>query len=51
MTTFTMDDLPGITFTVERGTGGNAELPSNWIHITGTTADGKVVCSIGFAGP
>lgn len=54
MTTFTMPELPGITFTAERGgldPDGKIN-PPNWIQITGTNdADGQMVSCIGFAGP
>ena len=64
-TTFTLDDLPDVAFTVERSSGGEAGLPSNWITIVGTRQEvpsptddipdpGPVtveVCRIGFAGP
>ncbi|SKZ05267.1 Uncharacterised protein [Mycobacteroides abscessus subsp. bolletii] len=52
-TTFTMPELPGITFTVVRG-GLNDEgktNPANWIEITGTDDDGNMVFRAGFAGP
>lgn len=55
--TFTLPELPDVTFTVERGSGGQAGLPSNWVGITGTRPnpdpDGApiVVCQAGFAGP
>ncbi|WP_457213972.1 hypothetical protein [Mycobacteroides abscessus] len=52
-TTFTMPELPGITFTVVRG-GLNDEgktNPANWIAITGTDDDGNMVFRAGFAGP
>lgn len=52
-TTFTMPELPGITFTVIRG-GLNDEgktNPANWIAITGTDDDGNMVFRAGFAGP
>lgn len=51
MTTFTLDDLPGVVFTVERGTGGNPELPSNWMKLVGMNEAGETVCDIGFLGP
>ncbi|MGB6246124.1 hypothetical protein [Gordonia sp. (in: high G+C Gram-positive bacteria)] len=35
-TTFTLDELPDVTFTVERGSGGEPGLPSTWITIVGT---------------
>ncbi|WP_165614627.1 hypothetical protein [Mycobacteroides chelonae] len=53
MTTFTMPELPGITFTVMRG-GLDADgktNPPNWIQITGTDSEGAIVSCIGFAGP
>lgn len=64
-TQFTLDDLPDVTFTVERGTQGEAGLPSNWVTITGTreivpeptddipdpTPVVETVCQVGFAGP
>ncbi|SHT35504.1 hypothetical protein [Mycobacteroides abscessus] len=52
-TTFTMPELPGITFTVIRG-GLNDEgktNPANWIAITGADDDGNMVFRAGFAGP
>lgn len=52
-TTFTMPELPGITFTVVRG-GLNDEgktNPANWIAITGADDDGNMVFRAGFAGP
>ncbi|MFT9573625.1 hypothetical protein [Mycobacteroides abscessus] len=52
-TTFTMPELPGITFAVIRG-GLNDEgktNPANWIAITGTDDDGNMVFRAGFAGP
>lgn len=64
-TTFTLDDLPGVTFTVERGSGGESGLPSTWITLVGTRQETPAptddipdpdpidveVCRIGFAGP
>lgn len=64
-TTFELPDIPDVTFTVTRGSGGTAGLPSNWISIVGTrlvmpqptddipepTPVEEVVCEIGFAGP
>jgi len=64
-TTFTLDDLPDVTFTVERGSGGEAGMPSNWITIVGTRIETPEptedipkpdpieveVCRVGFAGP
>ena len=64
-TTFTIPDIPDITFTATRGSGGQAGLPSNWITIRGTrlvmpaptddvpepTPIEEVVCEVGFAGP
>ena len=63
--TFTLDDLPDIVFTAQRGSGGDSGLPSNWITITGTRQETPAptddipdpdpieveVCRIGFAGP
>lgn len=52
-TTFTMPELPGITFTVVRG-GLNDEgktNAANWIAITGADDDGNMVFRAGFAGP
>jgi hypothetical protein len=52
MTTFTMPELPGITFTVERGGLDSDGKPNpTCIQITGADQDGKMVCSVGFAGP
>lgn len=53
MTTFTMPELPGITFTAERGgLDPDGKLNPSWIQITGTNdADGQMVSCIGFAGP
>ncbi len=62
---FTLDDLPDVTFTVDRGSLGEPGLPSTWITIVGTrreipapTADipdpdpiTVEVCRVGFAGP
>lgn len=51
--TFTMPELPGITFAVVRGgldIDGKTN-PPNWIQITGTDSDGAIVSRIGFAGP
>ncbi|SHY97180.1 Uncharacterised protein [Mycobacteroides abscessus subsp. abscessus] len=51
-TTFTMPELPGITFTVERGgLDPDGELNPSWIQITGTDGEGQIVSSIGFSGP
>lgn len=53
MTTFTMPELPGITFTVVRG-GLDADgktNSTNWIQIAGTDQQGTMVSCIGFAGP
>lgn len=53
MTTFTIPELPGITFEVVRG-GVNEEgklNPQNWIHITGRDTDENLVSSVGFVGP
>lgn len=51
-TTFTMPELPGITFTAERGgLDPDGKLNASWIQITGADQDGKLVCSVGFAGP
>ncbi|SHX09987.1 hypothetical protein [Mycobacteroides abscessus] len=52
-TTFTMPELPGITFTVVRGGLGDEGKtnPANWIAITGTDDDGNMVFRAGFAGP
>ncbi|WP_176138352.1 hypothetical protein [Mycobacterium sp. D16Q16] len=51
-TTFTMPELPGITFTAERGgLDPDGKLNPSWIQITGADQDGKLVCSVGFAGP
>ena len=65
MTTFDLPDLPDVTFTVERGSGGDTGLPSTWITIVGTRPETPEptddipnpdpitveVCRIGFAGP
>ncbi len=53
MTTFTMPELPGITFTVVRGglDSDGQTNPPNWIQITGTDGDGAIVSCVGFAGP
>ncbi|MDF3280499.1 hypothetical protein [Gordonia sp. N1V] len=58
-TTFTLDDLPDVTFTVARGVDENQ--PGNWITITATRPDEPTeddpdpapitVCELGFAGP
>ncbi|MBE5440206.1 hypothetical protein [Mycobacteroides abscessus] len=51
-TTFTMPELPGITFTAERGgLDPDGELNPSWIQITGTDSEGQIVSSIGFSGP
>lgn len=56
-TTFTMPELPGITFTVERGgLDPDGKLNPSWIQITGARESEndeapQVVSSIGFAGP
>ena len=60
-TTFTLPDLPDVSFEVTRGSGGESGLPQNWITIRGTrpgtpTDDDPepepvVVSEIGFAGP
>ncbi|AXH47247.2 hypothetical protein SEA_DELRIO_27 [Gordonia phage DelRio] len=60
-TMFTIDDLPDVTFTVERGSGGDAGLPANWLRLVATrpgiaTEEDPepapvTVCEIGFAGP
>ncbi|SIB73276.1 Uncharacterised protein [Mycobacteroides abscessus subsp. bolletii] len=51
-TTFTMSELPGITFTAERGgLDPDGKLNPSWIQITGTDSEGAVVSSIGFSGP
>ncbi|WP_198538033.1 hypothetical protein [Mycobacteroides chelonae] len=51
-TTFTMPELPGITFTAERGgLDPDGELNPSWIQITGTDGEGQIVSSIGFSGP
>ena len=60
-TTFTLPELPDVTFQVTRGSGGDSGLPSNWITLRGTkpgvpTEDDTdpepvVVCQLGFAGP
>lgn len=51
-TTFTMSELPGITFTAERGgLDPDGKLNPSWIQITGTGSEGAVVSSIGFSGP
>lgn len=51
-TTFTMPELPGITFTAERGgLDPDGKLNPSWIQVTGTDQDEKMVCSVGFAGP
>lgn len=59
--TFTLDELPEITFEVVRGSNGNPDQPSNWLTITATKPgvpteenadpDPVVVCQTGFAGP
>lgn len=52
-TTFSMPELPGITFTVVRG-GLNDEgktNPANLIEITATDEAGNMVTRAGFAGP
>ncbi|KAJ9601851.1 hypothetical protein H2200_013668, partial [Cladophialophora chaetospira] len=52
MTTFTMPELPGITFTAERGgLDPDGKLNPSWIQITGTDSEGQMVSSIGFSGP
>lgn len=58
-TTFTLDDLPDVTFHVARG--ADEQQPGNWITITATqpgapTEDDPepkpiTVCQLGFAGP
>lgn len=52
-TTFTLDNLPNLTFTVRRGAGEDTpEVPSNWLSITATdNTTGAVVSQVGFAGP
>lgn len=52
-TTFTLPDLPNVTFTVQRGADEDTpEVPSNWLSITGTdNTTGTVVTQVGFAGP
>lgn len=64
-TTFTIDDLPNVAFTIERGSGGDSGLPSNWLTLVGTRQETPAptddipapepvtveVCRIGFAGP
>lgn len=51
-TTFTLDELPGITFTAKRGADEDTpEVPSNWLSITGIDTAGVVVAQVGFAGP
>ncbi|GLE57861.1 MULTISPECIES: hypothetical protein [Mycobacteriaceae] len=56
-TTFTMPELPGITFTVERGGLDPDGKPNpSWMQITGTrdaenAEEAQVVSRIGFAGP
>ncbi|SLJ39768.1 Uncharacterised protein [Mycobacteroides abscessus subsp. abscessus] len=52
MTTFTMPELPGITFTVERGgLDPDGKTNPSWIQITGADEEGQMVSCIGFAGP
>ena len=61
MTTFTLPELPDVTFTVTRGSGGDSGLPANWIRVVGTQPgeptedkpdpDPVVVSEVGFAGP
>lgn len=35
--TYTLpDEYPDVVFTVDTGSGGDSELPSNWIRVTGT---------------
>lgn len=54
---FEFGDLPGVTFTAVRGSGGESGLPSNWISVTATQPaddpehDPIIVCQVGFAGP
>lgn len=64
-TQFTVEDLPDVVFTVERGSGGDSGLPSNWLTIVGVREEtpdptddipnpeptSVEVCRIGFAGP
>lgn len=64
-TTFTLADLPDVTFTATRGSGGDPGLPSSWITVTGVRQETPAptddipdpepvdveVCRIGFAGP
>lgn len=52
-TTFTLPDLPGITFTVQRGADEDTpEVPSNWLTIVGIdNTTGEVVLNVGAAGP
>ncbi len=52
-TTFILDGLPGVTFTVTRGANDDdPEVPSNWLTIVGTNdVTGAVVLNIGAAGP
>lgn len=59
--TFTLDDLPGITFEATRGSGGSPDQPSNWLRIVATkpgepteddpNPDPVTLCDVGFAGP
>ncbi|ROZ89026.1 hypothetical protein [Gordonia sp. OPL2] len=61
MATFTLPEIPDVTFTVTRGSDGESGLPSNWINIRGTRPgtptdddpepDPVVVSEVGFAGP
>ena len=65
MASFTLPDLPDVMFTVERGSGGESGLPSNWLTIVGTRTETPAptpdipdpepveveVCRAGFAGP
>ena len=34
-TTFALDEIPDVLFTVSYGSGGESMLPSNWIRIEG----------------
>lgn len=50
--TFTIGELPGLTFTVTRGSGGETGLPSNWISIVAADDDGNPTgFHVGFQGP
>lgn len=52
-TTFTLPELPNVTFTVKRGADEDTpEVPTNWLTIVGTdNTTGEVVLDIGAAGP